>query len=144
MSEDIFIESQSPNARYYCIIESDQNSVWMYLHDAKNKSVIADSPICSLTRLMSLSEFKSSYKGEVAPPLVVDYSTDNAVIADISSDRLEILWLTDGVSPLAVLDNAPFSLIIKGQKKGYSKAIKVDGPWGHPWDNDLYLNISAG
>ena len=93
---------------------------------------------------MSLSEFKSSYKGEGAPPLVVEYSTDNAVIADISCDRLEILWLTDGVSPLAVLDNAPFSLIIKGQNKGYSKAIKVDGPWGHPWDNDLYLNLSAG
>ena len=93
---------------------------------------------------MSLSEFKSSYKGEGTPPLVVEYSTDDAVIADISCDRLEILWLTDGVSPLAVLDNAPFSLIIKGQNKGYSKAIKVDGPWGHPWDNDLYLNLSAG
>lgn len=143
MNEEIYIESQSPNNNYYCIVEGDGKTVWMYLHDVKNKCVIAESPICSLIELMDLSEFKETYQGKGAPPLVRGYSNDNSVISDITNDRMEILWHTDGVSPLALVDNVPFSMIIKGEKKGYSKAIKVDGPWGHPWDNELYLKMKG-
>ena len=108
MKNEIYIESNSPDGNHYCIIESDERSVWMYLHDIKEKRVIATAPICSRLKLMKLSDFKKLYKGQGAPPLVSGYSNESAVIEDIANQRLNILWHIDGVSPLALLDDERF------------------------------------
>jgi hypothetical protein len=60
------------------------------------------------------------------------------VLPDLTSGRLSIRWGSDGVSVAALLDGEPYSLIIATEKKGYSKAVKNSGPWGKPWQQELY------
>jgi len=136
MAEDIYLDSVSPSGLHQCIIEGDSRTVWMYLHDLESRSVIADAPICSLVELMPLEEFKASYRGEGAPPLVVGYASERSVILDMSIERLRIEWQSDGISVLAYVDDEPFTLIVAGEQKGYSKAVRATGPWGQPWDDE--------
>jgi len=143
MNNEIFIQSASPDNNYICIIESDDKTVWMYLHDANDKCLIADSPVCSKIELMELKKFKEQYKGKGAPPLVQEYSTDCAVAQDINEHRLDILWHVDSKSVIAALDDNPFSMIVVGEKKGYSKALKVNGPWGQPWNDEAYKKLNS-
>ena len=135
---NIFIESISPDEKYLCIVESDDYSVWAYLHDIQQNNVIGEAPVCSIVELMELEKFKEFYKGQCAPPLVKGYADEKAIYPNMTNDRLDILWQVNGTSVLVTIDDEPFSMILNNEKLGYSKAIITDGPLGHPWDSHLY------
>ncbi len=122
------------------MLESDAGVVWMYLHDLSESCVIGDAPVCSLVPLISLAEFKQKYQRGDTPPFVKEHSTNRAVIADISNDRIDVRWSEDGRSVVAFIDEEPFAMIVVGQKKGISKAISLNGPWGNPWNNKTFKN----
>jgi hypothetical protein len=136
--EDIYKHSVNSTKEYQCIIEGNDNSIWMYLHYLPDSSVIGDVRICSLVDLITLSRFKETYQKGDVPPLVKEYSTDNAVIKDITNERISINWGYDNQSVAVSIDNAPFSMILKNEKYGYSKATLKKGPWGNPWDSEKY------
>ena len=138
MDEDIYIDSVSADGGYQCIIETGGKGVWMYLHDLRRRSVIADSPVASLAPLMELSEFKALYRGDGPPPFVIGYCAPESVRLDLSNDELAILWGLDGISVAVSINGEPFSMIVPNEKRGYSKAIQSKGPWGNPWDQALY------
>jgi hypothetical protein len=136
--EDIYRLSVNSTQEYQCVIEGNENCVWMYLHHLADKSVIGDAPLCSLVDLMTLTMFNETYQRGETPPLVEEYSTDNAVLKDITNERISINRSKDNQSVVALIDNAPFSMILKNEKKGYSQATLKEGPWGNPWDNEKY------
>ncbi|MFP6674626.1 MAG: hypothetical protein VB878_06075, partial [Pirellulaceae bacterium] len=104
--------------------------------------VIADAPICSLVALITIAEFKASYRGEGAPPLVSGYASEGSVMPDMTVERLRIEWGSAVPSVLVYVDDEPFALIVASEKQGYSKAIVKPGPWGQPW-NEETLNGTA-
>ena len=134
--KNIHLDSLSPDGRHQCVVDSDGGAVWMYLHDLHSQSVIADAPIGSLVPPIALAEFKKTYKRGDPPPLVREYSTDRAVVADLTG--LVLKWADDGTSIAALLDGEPIAMILVGEKKGYSKATGKEGPWGRPWDEERY------
>jgi hypothetical protein len=136
--EDIYRYSVNPTQEYQCVIEGNENCVWMYLHHLADESVIGDAPICSFVDLITLTKFKETFQRGDAPPLVKEYSTEKAVIKDITNERISIKWSNDNRSVAALIDNAPFSMILKNGKMGYSQAILKKGPWGNPWDHEKY------
>ena len=137
--ENIYKHSVNPTQEYQCVIEGNNNCVWMYLHHLSDKSVIADVPVCSLDELMTLSRFnETSQRGDTSQ-LVNEFSTDKAVIKDITNEKISIKWGKDNQSVAVSIDNAPFSMILKNEKYGYSKATLKEGPWGNPWDSEKYL-----
>jgi hypothetical protein len=68
------------------------------------------------------------------------YSTPRAFILDITAERIVLKWSDDGNSIVALVDDEPFSMIIAGQKPGFSKAILKEGYLGHPWSATEYAN----
>jgi hypothetical protein len=142
MADEIYLDSVNPTGLLQCIIEGDAQSVWMYLHDLESSSVIADAPICSLVALITIAEFKASYHGEGAPPLVSGYASEGSVMPDMTVERLRIEWGSAVPSVLVYVDDEPFTLIVASEKQGYSKAIVKPGPWGQPW-NEETLNGTA-
>jgi hypothetical protein len=141
MPEDFHLDSISPNGLHQCVVASDGRTVWMYLHDLRSQSVIADAPICSLVPPLTLAEFKKTYKRGDAPPLVKEYSTEKAVRADLSG--LILKWAEDEISVVALLEGEPLTMIVAGEKQGYSKAVGKEGPWGHSWDEKAYTEKFA-
>ncbi|NQT56116.1 MAG: hypothetical protein HQ551_07795 [Desulfobacteraceae bacterium] len=138
---DIYLSSVSPNGLHQCVIDGNAHSVRMYLHDLEQNCVLAEAPICSLVEPISYDEFKQTYKGGDTPSFVKGYASDSAIIPDIENSRIEIQWADDQTSVVASVDDEPFSMIIRNEKKGYSKSIKHSGPWGNPWDESIYKEI---
>lgn len=123
------------------MIDTNANTVWMYLHDLSVPCVIGDTPICSLVRLISLDDFKEQYQRGETPPLVLEHSTNRALIPDISNHQIDVMWLQDGRSVVALVDDEPFAMIVAGKKKGFSKAISLQGPWGNPWNDEIFNEV---
>jgi hypothetical protein len=127
---DIFVTSESPDGRFDCIVEADERSVWMYLHDKAEGNVISDAPVCSLSPLLTLKEFKEQYSGDGSPPLVEEYFAAGSVISDLQNGRIRIAWREN--TPEVFIDQSIVSKIEKEERRGYSIFLKQECPWGHP------------
>ncbi len=138
MANDIYVDSVSPTGLHQCIAEGDGRSVWMYLHDLRERTVVADAPICSLADLVALSHFKETYKGDGAAPLVKEYSTARAVNTDLTNAMIAFQWANDGASVVALVEGEPCSMVVAGEKRGYSKALSKEGPFGQPWNQTQF------
>jgi len=138
VTPDVYVDSVNPTGLHQCIVEGDGRTVWMYLHDLQTRQVIADSPLCSLVQPMTLAQFKKTHKRGDAPPLVEEYSTGQALVPDLTSASIILRWGKDGISVVAFLEGEPFSMIVAGEKNGYSRALSKEGPWGHPWDEEVF------
>ncbi len=139
--KDIYLSSVNHTGLLQCVVEACGGTVWMYLHDLTKQCVVGDAPVCSFVPPVSVGEFKQQYRRGDTPPLVKEFSTNRAVVADIETDRIVLRWSRDGCSVVALIDGEPFVMIIAGQKKGLSKAISRSGPWANPWDDDVYKRI---
>ena len=134
----IYITSVNETGTNQCIVESDGRTVWMYLHNLKEQGVVADSPVCTLAPPIAQVEFKKTYIRGDTPLFVTEYSSPEALIPDITNDRIVLRWSNDGNSIVALGDGEPFSMILAGQNTGFSKAISKEGYLGHPWSSEAY------
>jgi len=136
---DIHLASTNMHSGLQCLISSDNGAVWVYLRDPSAQSrVIGDAPLCTQTPPITLTAFNERYTRGETPPLVVEYSTRRAVKSDLGAEHISIRWSEDGKSVAALIDDEPFAMILSGEKMGYSKAIAKSGPWGKPWNDDLF------
>jgi len=138
---DIFEHSDAPDGRLRCIVEGDHESgsVFMYLHDLATKQVIGDAPVCSLVPLISLTEFKRTYRRGSVPPLVDGYFDRQGVIPDLDGSRIAFVWDADG-SVTVTLDDRPVSRISSKARKGSCVFVTKDGPWGKVCEPDAAPN----
>jgi hypothetical protein len=136
--EEIFITSDSPDDSYQCVVEGDNYTVWMYLYNYDKKEIVADSAVCSLSDPITYDEFKRIFKKGDTPRIVKEYASKQAIIKDMKNSRLSIKWADNNISVVVMIDDEPFSMIIKDKKPGFSKAIENPCPWANPWDEDLY------
>lgn len=136
---DIHSASTNTNSGLQCLIASDNGAVWIYLRDPSAQfRVIGDAPLCTQIPPIRLAEFRERYARGDTPPLVVEYSTRRAVKSDIDAEHISIRWSVDGKSVAALIDDEPFAMILAGEKMGYSKATAKSGPWGEPWNDNLF------
>ena len=138
---DIFEHSDAPDGRLRCIVEGDpvSGSVFMYLHDLATKQVIGDAPVCSLVPLISLTDFKRTYRRGSVPPLVDGYFDQQGVIPDLHGGRVAFVWDVGG-SVTVTLDGQPVSRISSGTRKGTCVFVIKDGPWGRVCEPDAAPN----
>ena len=134
----IYITSVNETGTNQSVVESDGRTVWMYLHNLKEQRVVADSPICSLAPPIAQVDFKKTYSRGDPPPFIAEYSSPKALMPDFTTDRIVLRWSDDANSIVVLVDGEPFSMILAGQKTGFSKAISKEGYLGHPWSPEAY------
>ncbi len=134
--EDVFTYSDSPDGTYRCIVEGDTQSVWAYLHDVSNETVLGAFPVCSVSELLTYEQFKESYRGEGAPPLVREFTSQEAVIPEIKNERIEIEWDDSNGCVLVKIDCKPVSKLGYKDSRGSSVFITREGFRGSPWSNE--------
>ena len=130
----------------HATLEDDGYSAWLYLTSQSKYEVIAD---CFVYSRVELPEFRVMPFGTRGPPLLLrQVATAAAVQRSVPEDLLRVTFSSDGNSAVVLLRGEPWAFVTYDQKHGYSKSLSVAGPFGYPWDEQLYhehfQNIHVG
>lgn len=120
----------------HATLEDDGYSAWLYLTSQSKYEVIATAFVYSRVELPG---FRVAPLGKNGPPLLLrQFATSVAVQRSVAEESLRIEFSADGNSALVLLSGEPWALVIYDQKHGYSKSLSVAGPFGFPWDEQIY------
>ena len=107
----------------------------MYLIDVDTGNILCDAPIFSHVRLISIDEFKKCYSGDGAPPLVDKFTSKEAVVVEVNSDDVDIIWGLNEEYVEVLFNRKSISRILVFEKRGMSIFTLKEGPWGFPWSD---------
>ena len=145
MTENLFLAFYNGKSKRHAVISDDGITAWLYLHQPSDDSqstadVDAKAFVYNRGEWIEVREVGSYRPGP--PPIAKGYGHEIAVCSDPSEHEWSIHWSADGESVVLLRDTEPWCLIATGDQDGYSKSIRVDGPWGHPWDDAMLEVIS--
>ena len=120
----------------HATLEDDGFSAWLYLTGQSKYEIIATAFVYSR---VELPKFRIMPFGENGLPLLIrEYATSVAVQPSVPADSLRLDFSSDGNSAVVLLRVEPWTFITYDQERGYSKSLSVAGPFGRPWDEQLY------
>jgi hypothetical protein len=120
----------------HATLEDDGYSAWLYLTSQSKHEVIATAFVYSR---VELPEFRVAPLGKSGPPLLLrQFATSVAVQRSVAAEDLRIKFSADGNSAIVFLRGEPWTLVLYDQEHGYSKSLSVAGPFGNPWDEQIY------
>lgn len=139
MEEELFLAFYNETSKRHAVIEDDGLTAWLYLSQpsddpAKTKPIDSYGFVYNRKEPIEVKEVQN-YRPD-PPPIAKGYASEEAVCTNPDQHRWSVLWSEDGESVLLQRDGIPWCLIMNGEKMGYSKAIKVEGDWGHPWNDE--------
>ncbi|BCU77820.1 hypothetical protein llg_25350 [Luteolibacter sp. LG18] len=134
--EDLFLSLGSEASGRAAVVEGDGYSVWLYLTAPGQQRPVADGIVCSL--VPPTDELVSPY-GDGGPPVLLrKHASDMAVQTGFSAGDIGLLFSQDGHSVAVILRGEPWAYISHTENRGYSKGLSLDGPFGHPWDQEEF------
>ena len=134
--EGPYLSFRSDASGRHVTLEDDGYSAWLYLTSQSKYEVIATAFVYSR---VELPEYRVMPFGRSGPPLLLrQFGTSVAVQRSVAQDSLRIQFSHDGNSAVVLLHGEPWAFVTYDQKDGYSKALSVAGPFGYPWDDQLY------
>ncbi len=137
MDKRTLISEKNPLSQKEARFEDHGHSGWLYLTRPNSPVVVADCWIYNRIKApkeSEISQFRTS-----SPPAVATYAHSHAEFTPLQSDIFEFKWSPDGRSVALLINGIPFGFIPPGVQRGYSKHLTKVGPWGHKWDEKLYL-----
>ncbi|MHC4694986.1 MAG: hypothetical protein ACYS67_19825 [Planctomycetota bacterium] len=137
--ENLFINDQNPQSLRFAVIEDDGNSAWLYLTECDSPKPVADVWLYNRIPAPPMEDIQS-YRGG-PPPAARGYVSDSALCMTPKNHEWRFLWSTDRESVAVTRDGVPVACIVAGQKRGYSRELNKDGPWGNTWSDELYDEI---
>jgi hypothetical protein len=144
--EGRYLSFQSKASGRHATLEEDGYSAWLYLTSQSEYEVVAD---CFVYSRVQLPDHLVAPVGKNGPPLLIrQQATSIAVQRVVPAESLRLEFSSDGNSAIVLLRGEPWAFVTYDQKHGYSKSLSVAGPFGYPWDEQLYhehfQNIRVG
>lgn len=134
--ENLFLENAHRESGLLAVLDDDGTSAWLYISEADTRKPLADAWVYNRIAAPPAEAIKS-YRGG-PPPAAQGYASEDALCEDPSSHEWSFVWSSDGASVAVEKDGQPVAFIIGGQRGGYSRELVKDGPWGHPWSEELF------
>jgi hypothetical protein len=136
LQEPIFIIEQHVHSCRWAIVEEDEFSCWFYLTNSE-KSPVAD---CWLyNRIVTPDELDKELFHGRPPPAIKRFVGPDA--EEKTGGKFTIKWASDGESVSVLKDGAILGFIVQNTARGFSRHLILEGPWGKPFDSDLYRKI---
>ena len=139
MGREPLISEQHARSRRWAIVANEGDSVWLYLTEPDRERPVAD---CWLLNTIPAPEDLSAYRAaRSAPAATREFAGPDArgVFPDASSVRFQ--WSADGESVAAFVTDELLGFIASGQRRGFSRHLVAEGPFGHPLDQQLYSRL---
>jgi hypothetical protein len=136
-SQELFLSEQHPVSRRWAIIEDDGRVAWLYLTEPDTRKPVAD---CWLYNRVPTPAHFDSARGE--PPVVPQtHAGVDATSQPPSAESVRLRWSRDGESVAVFFDAELIGFIAPGQKRGFSRHIRVSGPFGSVLDTELFQRV---
>lgn len=136
MTENLFLTEMHPVSRRWADFEDDGVSAWLYLTECNTRRVVADAWVYNRIAPPSRDEIPSFRPSP--PPVAAGFARDTALYASPEKHEWAFLWSADGKSVAVTKDGQPVACIIAGKKRGYSRELVKDGPWGNVWSERVF------
>ncbi len=144
MEENLFITSYNEISKMHAVLSDEGEVAFLYLHaPSDNPSQTGEllATVIAYNRVEPIDiKDVQSYR-PAPPPIAQGYGSEMAVIKIPNEIEWSFMWSDNGDSVLLYKNELPWCLVNECDKKGYSKAIKMSGPWGEPWDDKLIEEI---
>ena len=141
MSDETFmLESFNDVSNRVAVFEDDGTSAWLYLSGANDRKPIADVWVHNRIGAPPTSEIEN-YRGG-PPPAAVGFADDSTICDEPEAHEWAFLWGGNGNSVVLYRDGTPVALIEVAGRKGRSRNLMRDGPWGNMWDDKQYRAIT--
>jgi hypothetical protein len=134
--EDLFLETQHPSSGRLAILDDDGTSAWLYLRESGSAMPSADAWVYNRVPAPPIAAIQS-YRGR-PPPAAQGYASESALCPEPAKHEWSFLWSSDGQSIAVCKDGVPVACIVAEKKGGYSRELIQDGPWGHPWSDEIF------
>jgi hypothetical protein len=134
--ENLYLEEMHPESGRIAVLEDDGKSAWLYLTEPGTRKTAADAWVYNRITAPPTETIKS-YRGG-PPPAAQGYASESALCANPEGHEWSFIWTSDGEAIAVAKDGQAMAFIVAGQKRGYSRELVKDGPWGHPWSDSLY------
>jgi hypothetical protein len=138
-NDNLFLEDQHPISRRFAVLEDDGTSAWLYLTEPGIRTPIADVWVYNRIEAPPTSAI-NAYRGG-PPPAAQGYASSSALCHFPAMHQWTFTWSTDGESVAVLKDGKPVACIVSESKMGYSGELIADGPWGHPWSDEVFRSI---
>jgi hypothetical protein len=137
-AKDIYVDSKNPTSHRCAILEDDGRTAFLYLTATNTVRPERDIVVYCRDQPAAKVDWKEVERTGKPPPLTQDDASEKAVIKSPQKADFALVWSGDGESVLVLYRKTPWAMIVGGQTKGYSKALKRDGAFGLPWDQKAY------
>jgi hypothetical protein len=134
----LFISETNTVSGLSFVFEDDGDTGWLYLLEWESQMPTGDCWVYNRIPPIPVEAVSDYPNRGMAPPVAEGYAGDQAVIIDPVQDDFQWKWSADGKSIVLFRLSSPLCCIVSGNKRGYSKLLLHEGPWGNPWDQAIY------
>ncbi|MFN3150852.1 hypothetical protein [Bremerella sp.] len=139
MSDDThMLESLNEESHRVAVFEDDGTSAWLYLSAPNDRKPVADVWVHNRIEAPPSSEIKS-YRGG-PPPAAAGYTEDSSICLDPTNHCWSFAWDPKGEAVALYCDGHPVAMLVASDRRGWSRNLRRDGPWGNVWSDSRYFS----
>lgn len=140
MSDETYmLESHNDASNRFAVFEDDGTSAWLYLTGANDRKPVASVWIHNRITAPPSSQIKN-YRGG-PPPAASGFTDDISICHDPDAHDWTFAWRDDGDAVVINCNGIPVAMLVASDRRGWSRNLKRDGPWGNVWDEKLYSTV---
>ena len=116
-------------------------SVWLYLTDVDGRDLVAD---CWLFNTIIAPDDLSAFANRDRPaPAIARFAGPDARRGLPGTNEISIAWSADGHDACVRMAGVPIGFIDARGRRGFSRHLLAEGPWGQPFDEATYKALFA-
>lgn len=133
---NLFLSVQHPVSKRWAILEDDGTSAWLYLTKPDTQEPVADVFVYNRFPPIAIEEVQT-YRN-CPPPVAIGYAGTEAYLPYPDKDEFYLDWSADGQSVAVWKSSITIACILNAARKGFSRNLIVEGPWGYVWSQAQY------
>jgi hypothetical protein len=141
MDDDFLVCAYSEDSHRHAILADDGRTGILYLHapsEDPERTGKVEATCFAYNRIDPIEvEYIHTYRPD-PPPIAKGYASTTAVCLKPKAHTWHLIWSLDGSCVVLMRDKEPWGIASVDQRRGFSKAIQTQGPWGSPWSNEVY------
>jgi hypothetical protein len=139
MSDNIFLSNRNSCSGRFAIFEDNGIAAWLYLTDPESNKPISDCWLYNRIDAPEPAKVRSFRPGP--PPASEEYTDTKAYFPVPKGSDIEFKWSADGNAVALLINKIPVGYILSSEKRGFSRNLIKQGPWGNIFDVELFKTM---